>query len=106
MRLTKRIGKAVFIFSKATAWTRSSNWSEPAENAIQRLAQYEDTGLEPEHIEAQQQTIQQLQVQVKNYKYALQTAMDTLNMFVTNKPMENAKMEIREALAILKAGEP
>jgi hypothetical protein len=50
-RLTKRNGNSVFILSKATGWTRSSNWSEPAENAIQSLASYEDSGLSPEEVQ-------------------------------------------------------
>ncbi len=50
-RLTERNGDSVFILSKVTGWTRSSNWSEPAENAIHRLASYEDSGLSPEEVQ-------------------------------------------------------
>jgi hypothetical protein len=50
-RLTKRNGNTVFINSKATGWTRSYCWSEPAERAIQRLADYEDSGLSPEEVQ-------------------------------------------------------
>jgi len=50
-RLTERNGDSVFILSKVTGWTRSSNWSEPAENAIHRLAEYEDSGLSPEEVQ-------------------------------------------------------
>ena len=50
-RLTERNGDSVFILSKVTGWTRSSNWSKPAQEAIDRLAAYEDSGLTPEQVQ-------------------------------------------------------
>ena len=50
-RLTERNGDSVFILSKVTGWTRSSNWSKPAQEAIDRLAAYEDSGLTPEEVQ-------------------------------------------------------
>ena len=49
-RLTMRRDNEVFINSEATGWTHKSHWSKPAQEAIDRLAAYEDIGLSPDEI--------------------------------------------------------
>ena len=50
-RLTMRRDNEVFINSEATGWTHKSHWSKPAQEAIDRLAAYEDSGLSPEEVQ-------------------------------------------------------
>lgn len=50
-RLTMRRDNEVFVNSEATGWTHNSNWSKPAQEAIDRLAAYEDSGLSPEQVQ-------------------------------------------------------
>jgi hypothetical protein len=50
-RLTMRRDNEVFVNSEATGWTHNSNWSKPAQEAIDRLAAYEDSGLSPEEVQ-------------------------------------------------------
>ena len=50
-RLTMRRDNEVFVNSEATGWTHNSNWSKPAQEAIDRLAAYEDSNSSPEEVQ-------------------------------------------------------
>jgi len=67
-RLTMRRDNEVFVNSEVTGWTHSSHWSKTAEEAIARLATYEDTEHTPDELQMMIRSYSAMKEELSEYR--------------------------------------